>query len=328
MPGNWIADIRSQISMPDLVGIWVELTHTGNCWKGLCPFHPDKATPSLAVYKDHAHCYGCDRHWDAVSWVKDKTGLSFGDAVMWLQDRAGIIPQATTLPHSRLYTPTTPIPLIVLEYWHSLVVDEVREYFHNRCLTDNTIDFYMLGYDGRNFVIPVWEGKPQESLVYGVKFRRSDDVVPKYFGLRGRSQPKLFNKFVLKDAKEAVIVLGEFDAILGYQLGLAAVSPTSGQNAWLVEWTRLFDNVETVFVLPDQGEKSAGYSICSLFGSRGHLCEFPKDMGKDLTEFIQRGYVIKDLRNFVLFKETREIDLRVRPYWEENGELPTCAARI
>jgi hypothetical protein len=90
----------------------------------------------------------------------------------------------------------------------------------------------MLGSDGQgNYVIPIWEGRPRESLVYGAKFRCPEGVMPKYFGLRGRSQPKLFNKFVLKDAKEAVIVLGEFDAILGYQLGLATVSPTSGQNA-------------------------------------------------------------------------------------------------
>ena len=319
MPGNWIADLKSKISMPALVQIWVPLKRTGNCHSGLCPFHDDKATPSLKVFSDHAHCFGCNRHWDAISWVMAKLDLNFGDAARWLQDRAGIIPQAPTLSYSCQYTPTTPIPLMVLKYWHSLVTSDVREYYHNRCLTDDTIDFYMLGYDGRNYVIPIWEGTPQESLVYGVKFRRSDDGVPKYFGLRGRSQPKLFNRFVLKDTKEAVIVLGEFDAILGYQLGLATVSPTSGQNTWLVAWTRLFDGVETVFILPDRGERAAGYQICSLFGDRGHLCEFPEGTGKDLTEFVQMENTVEDLRKSVLYKETNNIELGIKPFWEDNN---------
>lgn len=327
MPGNWIADLKSQISMPDLVGITVELKKTGNCYSGLCPFHPDKATPSLKVFADHAHCFGCNGHWDQISWIEQWLGLNFGDAARWLQDRAGIIPKATELPHSRQYTPTTPIPKMMLEYWHSLTTVEVRKYYYNRCLTDATIDFYMLGHDGRSYVIPIWEGEPRESLVYGVKFRRSGDTVPKYFGLRGRSQPKLFNKFVLKDAKEAVIVLGEFDAILGYQLGLAAVSPTSGQNVWLIGWTRLFDNCETVYVLPDRGERAAGYRLCSLFGRRGCLCEFPEGI-KDLTEFIQKEYTVKYLRDVILEKDACEAEFHVEPHWEKDDGLSTYLAGI
>jgi len=320
MPGNWIDDIKSKISMPDLVGMTVDLRKTGNCYSGLCPFHEDRATPSLKVFSDHAHCFGCGEHWDVISWIEQRLGLGFGDAVKWLQDRAGIIPKSNTLPHSSQYTPTTSIPLAVLEYWHSLATPDVREYYYGRCLTDDTINLYMLGYDGTNFVIPIWEGKPRESLVYGVKFRCPEGVSPKYFGLRGRSQPKLFNSFVLKDAKEAVIVFGEFDAILAYQLGLAAVSPTSGQNVWLVEWTRLFDDVETIFVLPDRGERAAGYQLQSLFGSRGHLCEFSEGAGKDFTEYIQKGNpnTVDGLRNSVLCKATHEVELDIRPFWEEN----------
>lgn len=327
MPGNWIADLKSQISMPDLVGIWIPLKQTGNCHSGLCPFHDDKATPSLKVYRDHAHCFGCGGHWDQISWVKAKLGLSFAGAVKWLQDRTGVIPKVTELPHSRLHTPTTPIPKMVLKYWHSLVTSEVRRYYYGRCLTDEIIDLYMLGYDGTNYVIPIWEDEPRGSLVYGVKFRCPEGVLPKYFGLRGRSQPKLFNSYLLKDTKEAVIVFGEFDAILAYQLGLAAVSPTCGQNTWLVEWTRLFDGVETVFVLPDRGERVAGYRLCSLFGSRGYLCEFPEGV-KDLTEFIQKKYTTTYLRDVVLLKEMRDIEFNIKPFWEGSNGLSDCVAEI
>lgn len=321
MPGNWIADLKAEISMVDLVGIWVDLKRVGNCYKGLCPFHPDKETPSLTVYRDHAHCFGCSGHWDQISWIGAKLDLNFRDAVKWLQDRTGVIPKAVELPHSRLYTPTSPIPMTILEYWHNLVTKEVREYFYNRCLTDDTVDLYMLGYDGTNYVIPIWEGAPRESLVYGAKFRCPEGVVPKYFGLRGRNQPRLFNKFVLEDADEAIILFGEFDAILAHQLGFVAVSPTSGQNTWQVGWTKLFDGIETIFVLPDRGERAAGYSLLSLFGARGVLCEFPDNLGvKDFTEFVQMGYTVQDLRSAVLYKLTNENDFDVKSYWEESDE--------
>jgi len=317
MPGNWIADLKTKISMVDLVGIWVPLKRTGACYKGLCPFHPDKETPSLTVYRNHAHCFGCRGHWDQISWVEEKLNLSFRDAVKWLQDRTGVIPKATTLPSSRQYTPTQPIPMAILEYWYNLATKEVREYFYNRCLTDETIDLFMLGYDGTNYVIPIWEGAPRESLVYGAKFRCPEGVLPKYFGLRGRNQPRLFNKFVLEGATEAIILFGEFDAILGHQLGFSAVSPTSGQNTWLAGWTKLFDSCEVVYVLPDKGERAAGHQLCSLFGSRGSLCEFPEGV-KDFTEFMQAGYTALDLRGMVLYKVVNENEFNVKPYWEEK----------
>jgi len=323
-----IEQLKSSISIVDLVQLSVPLQRRGKVFVGLCPFH-DESNPSLTIYPDEhsIYCFGCGWHGDAISWVEAKLGLTFGEAVRWLQDRVGILPKTRQLPDSRLYTPTAPIPKMILEYWHSLVISEVRDYYHQRCLTDETIDLYMLGYDGTNYVIPIWEGKPRESLVYGAKFRCPEGAFPKYFGLRGRSQPRLFNSFVLKDAKEAVIVFGEFDAILAYQMGLDAVSPTSGQNTWLVEWTKLFDNCETVFVLPDRGERAAGYRLCSLFGARGHLCEFPIE-AKDLTEYMQKGYTITNLKDSILHKNMDSVEFTIESYWEETNELSTDAARI
>jgi DNA primase len=34
----------------------------------LCPFHADHKSPSLAVWPDHWHCYGCGEHGDAITW--------------------------------------------------------------------------------------------------------------------------------------------------------------------------------------------------------------------------------------------------------------------
>lgn len=44
------------------LGIGVDLTPSGDRWKGCCPFHSEK-TPSFVVYQDGGyHCFGCGAH--------------------------------------------------------------------------------------------------------------------------------------------------------------------------------------------------------------------------------------------------------------------------
>jgi hypothetical protein len=40
-----------------------------------CPFHDD-STPSLHIYDDHFHCFGCGAHGDRVDWLMMVDGLS------------------------------------------------------------------------------------------------------------------------------------------------------------------------------------------------------------------------------------------------------------
>lgn len=46
----------------------------------LCPSHKDKR-PSLHVYEDHVHCYGCGFHENAVGWIMFMKKVSFIEAV-------------------------------------------------------------------------------------------------------------------------------------------------------------------------------------------------------------------------------------------------------
>ncbi len=44
-----------------------------------CPFHPDK-TPSLKIYDQNYHCFGCGAHGDSIGYVARLYGLSQYDA--------------------------------------------------------------------------------------------------------------------------------------------------------------------------------------------------------------------------------------------------------
>ncbi|MBO6298468.1 MAG: DNA primase [Lachnospiraceae bacterium] len=59
--------------------------HVGRNGKAQCPFHSDK-TPSLQLYEDHYHCFGCNAHGDAIDYVGRLYGLSPIDSAQQIID--------------------------------------------------------------------------------------------------------------------------------------------------------------------------------------------------------------------------------------------------
>src|SRR5262249_2230232 len=53
-----------------------------------CPFHDD-VKPSLKIYDDHYHCYGCGAHGNQLDWLMQADGLSRKQAPRRLADWDG-----------------------------------------------------------------------------------------------------------------------------------------------------------------------------------------------------------------------------------------------
>ena len=49
-----------------------------------CPFHADR-TPSLKLYGDHFHCFGCGAHGDVIDLTAGLLGFSKSEAAMRLE---------------------------------------------------------------------------------------------------------------------------------------------------------------------------------------------------------------------------------------------------
>jgi hypothetical protein len=64
---------ESQIPLAALIG--EPLVEGKMC----CPFH-DERTPSLHVYSDHFHCFGCGAHGDHIDWLMEVKGLDRKEA--------------------------------------------------------------------------------------------------------------------------------------------------------------------------------------------------------------------------------------------------------
>lgn len=88
---RFLDEIRSKVSIVDVVGAKVKLVRKNREYTGLCPFHNEK-TPSFTVNeaKGFYHCFGCGAHGDIIKFEMEANGLPFMDAVTKLANKAGL----------------------------------------------------------------------------------------------------------------------------------------------------------------------------------------------------------------------------------------------
>jgi len=93
---TWDSFIDQVKQANDLVRIITEngitLKKSGKVLKALCPFHPDKKTPSFTVYPETQtwYCFGCNRKGDVYSFLQQIKNYSFKEALQELSSLANI----------------------------------------------------------------------------------------------------------------------------------------------------------------------------------------------------------------------------------------------
>lgn len=82
---NFPEELRSHITISDVVSKRVALKKKGKDYWGLCPFH-NEDSPSFSVndQKGFYHCFGCGAHGDIIGFVINNERLGFKEAVIKL----------------------------------------------------------------------------------------------------------------------------------------------------------------------------------------------------------------------------------------------------
>lgn len=85
IPNEVIDQIRDHDLVSILQGEGLTLKREGASYKCCCPFHNEK-TPSFIVSptRNIAHCFGCNKSWDAIGFIREKQGMTFYEAVEYL----------------------------------------------------------------------------------------------------------------------------------------------------------------------------------------------------------------------------------------------------
>jgi DNA primase len=141
------AEVKSKLSVVDVVGESVTLKKAGTTYKGLCPFHGEK-TPSFVVtpMRETWHCFGCGRGGDIFSFVMERDSLTFPEALRVLAGEAGVeIDEDARRARLRSVLDTA------IAFYHAVLTnskagESALAYLKGRGFTDQTIETFQLGW--------------------------------------------------------------------------------------------------------------------------------------------------------------------------------------
>src|SRR5918992_5266618 len=152
MSSGVAADIKSKLTVVEIVGETVVLKRAGAAYKGLCPFHGEK-TPSFVVSPDREtwHCFGCGDGGDIFSFVMRRDGLDFKEALSQLAERAGVELTARTAGEDRRNKRLREALEKAIAWYREVLLqtrlaERARAYLAERGLTEETLDRFGIGY--------------------------------------------------------------------------------------------------------------------------------------------------------------------------------------
>jgi DNA primase len=146
------AEVKSRLSIVDVVGETVPLKKAGTTFKGLCPFHGEK-TPSFVVTpaRETYHCFGCGKGGDVFNFVMERDGLSFPDALKLLAGKAGVELDDRTRREDARRGRLRDVMETAIAFYHTVLTahragQPALDYLHGRGFTDETIERFQLGW--------------------------------------------------------------------------------------------------------------------------------------------------------------------------------------
>ena len=146
------AEVKSKLSVVDVVGDSVSLKKAGTTYKGLCPFHGEK-TPSFVVTpaRESWHCFGCGKGGDIFSFVMERDGLSFPEALRVLAAKAGVEIDERTKREDARRARLRGVLDTAIAFYHAVLTrskagEPAFAYLRGRGFTDQTIEAFQLGW--------------------------------------------------------------------------------------------------------------------------------------------------------------------------------------
>jgi DNA primase len=146
------AEVKSKLSVVDVVGETVSLKKAGTTYKGLCPFHGEK-TASFVVtpHRESWHCFGCGLGGDIFSFVMQRDSVGFPEALRTLATRAGVEIDERTKRDDAHKARLRQVLDSATAFYHAVLLHSnagkpALEYLRARGFTDETISAHQLGW--------------------------------------------------------------------------------------------------------------------------------------------------------------------------------------
>lgn len=147
-------EIKTKLSIVDLISEYIPLKRAGASFKANCPFHHEK-TPSFMVSPDRQswHCFGCNIGGDIFEFLMKMENLEFPEALKILADKAGVkLPEFAGEINASGRNRVLDILKLAAKFYHKILMDlpkaeEARQYvFQKRGVSKEIAEDFLLGY--------------------------------------------------------------------------------------------------------------------------------------------------------------------------------------
>ncbi len=237
------AEVKSKLSVVEVVGETVSLKKAGSTYKGLCPFHGEK-TPSFVVTpgRENWHCFGCGLGGDIFSFVMQRDGVPFVEALRTLAQRAGVEIDERTKREDAHKARLRTVLDSAIAFYHAVLTSSktgaaALEYLHRRGFTDETIETHQLG----------WAPSGWDSMTRTLAAKR--DVRPEELVEVGLASPRTGGRGGVYDKFRARVLFPIRDAS-GHAVGLGGrLLEGEGPKYLNSPATPLFDKSRTLYLI-------------------------------------------------------------------------------
>ncbi len=247
------AEVKSRLSIVDVVGETVPLKKAGTTFKGLCPFHGEK-TPSFVVTpaRETYHCFGCGKGGDVFNFVMERDGLSFPDALRQLAGKAGVEIDERSRRDDARRARLREVMETAIAFYHSVLTGSktgqpALDYLRGRGFTDETIQRFQLGW------APTGWDQAAKQLAARRQIRGEELVEVGLATARQGSRGGVYDRFrariifPIRDATGGAVGLG--GRILGSETEARADGRDPGPKYLNSPATPLFDKSRTLYLI-------------------------------------------------------------------------------
>ena len=150
----FIRELKSKITLSDLLSRYIKVTKKGGNYLALCPFHGEK-TPSFNIDNNRGayHCFGCNASGDAISFMQEHLSMTFPDALKELCLYAGVeMPQQTVQSAERVAQIKKSLDILenAMEFMRKNLQNNANamRYLKSRSISEEIIAQFKIGFCG------------------------------------------------------------------------------------------------------------------------------------------------------------------------------------
>lgn len=188
----------------------------------------------------------------------------------------------------------------VAEQYNKALPERIRSYLNQRCIPDEIIDRFKLGWNGSAITIPIYN-RQGEFIFF--KYRKD----PEDKGDKAKYRHDLDTSVELygwENTEEHFVILceGELDRLVLESKGIPAITSTGGAGTFKEEWIKELENIPNLYVCYDRDDAGLNNAVKLLDkfpqAKLISLSGLPEGK-KDITDFFVLGKTINDFNKLI-----------------------------